>query len=75
MWEYKDAMQTRYGHLDISERNEEAYAAILTDDALEFVAGLGARFVDSVDSLLDARRARQQEIDGGVLPEFLAAAR
>ena len=47
------------------------YAAVLTPAALEFVGALVGRFAPPVQALLAARDARQREIDGGALPDFL----
>jgi malate synthase len=45
---------------------------VLSDDALAFVAGLHRRFNPRRRELLDARQRRQEEIDGGVMPDFPA---
>ncbi len=47
------------------------YAAILTPDALAFVGELAEKFAPRVHALLAARDIRQQEIDAGVMPDFL----
>jgi malate synthase len=49
----------------------EAQAAILTDDALDFVSRLTAKFEARRQVLLDERRLRQSEIDAGHFPDFL----
>ena len=49
----------------------EGYEAILSPEAMGFVAVLAARFGPQVDELLARRKARQVEIDGGALPDFL----
>ncbi len=51
------------------------YAAVLTGEALRFVAELARRFGPRVDELLKHRDARQAEIDGGRLPDFLPETR
>ena len=51
------------------------YDSILSPAALEFVADLTRRFGDRVTALLDAREARQRELDAGALPDFLAETR
>jgi malate synthase len=48
-----------------------AHAEILTDGALEFLAGLHRSFDARRRGLLEARVRRQTQIDGGVLPDFL----
>jgi malate synthase len=45
---------------------------ILTDDALQFVAALSREFSGRIDGLLADRVTRQQAIDEGQLPDFLA---
>jgi malate synthase len=47
-------------------------AEILTADALAFVAALQREFGGERSRLLAAREARQAELDGGALPDFLA---
>jgi malate synthase len=49
----------------------EGYEAILSPEAMSFVAALATRFGPRVDELLARRKARQAEIDGGTLPDFL----
>ena len=49
----------------------EGYEAILSPEAMGFVAALATRFGPRVDELLARRKARQAEIDGGKLPDFL----
>lgn len=48
------------------------FQAILTPEALGFIAELAERFAGRVDTLLAARAARQQRISNGELPDFLA---
>ena len=47
------------------------YEAILTPDAMNFVAGLARTFGPEVDALLERRKARQSRIDAGEMPDFL----
>lgn len=47
------------------------YEAILTPEAMGFVAGLARRFGPEVESLLRRREARQARLDGGEMPDFL----
>jgi malate synthase len=49
----------------------DSFAEILTDEALGFVAALCREFAPRVADLLDRRLERQQEIDGGKMPDFL----
>jgi malate synthase len=51
------------------------YQAILSPDALEFLAALNAKFAGRVRELLKARGARQNRIDAGERPDFLPATR
>jgi malate synthase len=46
-------------------------ADLLSDDALEFVAGLQRQFNPERERLLAERTGRQQRIDAGELPDFL----
>jgi len=48
-----------------------AFAAILTPNAMHFVATLIRAFAERRDSLLQHRAQRQAEIDAGKLPDFL----
>ena len=47
-----------------------AQAAVLTPEAIGFVEKLSRRFEPRRRSLLEARRVRQRELDGGALPDF-----
>ncbi len=47
------------------------YAAVLTPEALDFIAGLHIKFNQERKSLLKARVERQVKLDQGVLPDFL----
>src|SRR5947209_2633171 len=49
----------------------ELQEQILSREALRFVAGLSGAFESRRQELLEARRARQRELDGGALPDFL----
>src|SRR5437588_415685 len=51
----------------------EAQESILTREAVRFVAGLAGAFEPRRQQLLEARRVRQRELDGGALPGFLPA--
>ncbi len=46
--------------------------AVLTEDALDFVSDLHRAFNPRRLELLDRRRARQTELDAGVMPRFLS---
>ena len=52
-----------------------AQAEILSDGALRFVAALARTFEPRRAELLAARRARQEAIAGGAMPDFLAETR
>ncbi len=49
----------------------KGYTSVLSDDALEFLAQLHRRFNQRRISLLDQRKAIQEEIDNGKFPDFL----
>jgi malate synthase len=55
----------------VEERGQE----VLTEEALEFVAGLHRRFNSQRERLLAARAERQGRLDAGELPDFLAETR
>jgi malate synthase len=50
---------------------QPGYETILTPAALQFVVDLTRRFGDRILSLLEARSARQRQLDDGALPDFL----
>jgi malate synthase len=54
---------------------QPGYEDILSPAALDFVADLTRRFGDRVTALLNARAARQRELDKGALPDFLPETR
>ncbi|WP_028114076.1 MULTISPECIES: malate synthase A [Ferrimonas] len=47
------------------------YKAILSEEALAFVAELGSRFAPAINQLMAGREARQAIVDAGQLPDFL----
>jgi malate synthase len=49
----------------------DADRTILTDEAVSFLTALSQQFEERRRQLLDRRRVRQQQIDGGALPDFL----
>jgi malate synthase len=51
----------------------DSQESILTREAVDFIAGLARTFEARRQELLQARRARQIELDAGVLPDFLPA--
>ncbi len=57
--------------LAINAPVSDAFAAILSADALDFYVKLARRFETTRQSLLAARAARQMQFDAGVLPDFL----
>ena len=63
------------GDVEIIGASEPGFEAILTADAVAFVAELARRFTPQVEALLDSRAARQRELDAGQLPDFLAETR
>ena len=68
---------TEAGRSTLTVRGDvsDAFATILTPDALDFVAALTRRFAADVDALLERRRERQKAIDGGEQPDFLEETR
>ncbi|MGZ7042891.1 MAG: malate synthase A, partial [Thermoanaerobaculia bacterium] len=58
--------------IEIVGKKLAASAAILTDDALSFVAALHRKFNTTREQLLSRRAARQLEFDAGRMPDFLA---
>jgi len=50
----------------------DAYSTILTKEAQHFLLALHDRFDTTRKQLLEKRKARQQEIDNGKFPDFLA---
>jgi malate synthase len=57
----------------LSAPHNERYAAILSPEALAFVAMLHRRFEGRRRELMAARELRQIELDAGSLPDFLPA--
>jgi malate synthase len=57
--------------IEIVGNEVAASAAILTDDALGFVAALHRKFNPSREKLLELRAARQLQFDAGAMPDFL----
>jgi malate synthase len=63
------------GGLEVRGPVGAAHAAILTPDALDFVAGLVRDFAARRDELLERRRERQRRFDAGARPDFLPETR
>ena len=61
--------------IEIKAQVTPEMSRILTREALEFVAQLAREFQPTRAKLLARRVERQQEIDAGALPDFLAATR
>ncbi|MCY3779300.1 MAG: malate synthase A [Chloroflexi bacterium] len=57
--------------IQIRDEIRPEYDAILTVDAISFLAELARNFSARRDELLQARAARQAAIDSGALPDFL----
>jgi malate synthase len=57
--------------LEVRGPLDEAHAAILTPEALDFVAGLVRDFSGPRQELLERRRERQRRFDAGERPDFL----
>jgi malate synthase len=58
--------------IKITAELADGFADILTEDALSFLEALTRSFTPRVAELLDARESRQQAIDDGDMPGFLA---
>ncbi len=54
------------------DRSEAAAARVLTSEALDFVAALHRRFDATRKALLKRRAERQEQLDRGAMPGFLA---
>jgi len=61
--------------LEIVAASQADYGQVLTREGLDFVARLCARFEPRRQELLKRRRARQAELDAGILPDFLSETR
>lgn len=57
--------------IEITGRMTPEYAAILTPEALDFVAQLARAFTGRRDELLARRIVRQEALDAGQMPDFL----
>ncbi|HKQ47130.1 MAG TPA: malate synthase A [Phycisphaerae bacterium] len=69
------AQASRDAGVRINGRVTPEYAAILSPEALEFVASLHRAFSDRRNQLLEQRRRRQAEINAGRMPDFLPETR
>ena len=63
---------TKHGTLEIFAPLDPAYSAMLSREALDFVAELSGVFSERILQLLDRRRKRQAQFDSGVRPNFLS---
>jgi malate synthase len=68
-------MNTNSSVVEVTAPVSTAYAEILSGEALAFVTALAREFSPRVAELLDLREQRQQEIDGGKMPDFLPETR
>ena len=57
--------------VDISAEIRPEYEAILSSEAIAFLAELARRFTARRDELIQLREERQAAIDSGVMPDFL----
>ena len=60
-----------FPNIDIRGEMQPEYDAILTAEAIDFLAALARQFSARRDELIQARAARQAAIDSGALPDFL----
>ena len=65
-------MATTINQLKIEAKVTKEFAEILSDEALAFILELHREFNPRRKQLLEARVARQKELDGGKLPCFLS---
>jgi malate synthase len=65
----------RVDGIEVKAPVPEAFQQILTPEALRFVGGLAREFETRRNELLQRRKAVQQAIDGGTLPDFLSETR
>ena len=61
--------------LKVTGAVSSAYAEILSEQALAFITALADEFSPRVAQLLELRDQRQQDIDGGRMPDFLPETR
>jgi len=59
------------GEVEILGYDGPGFAAVLTPEAVGFIAGLHRQFAARVDELLSRRIDRQRAIDSGEMPDFL----
>ncbi|MDQ6631165.1 MAG: malate synthase A, partial [Verrucomicrobiota bacterium] len=58
--------------IEIKAPSDGQFSEILTPDSLEFLAKIVRKFSARREELLVRRIDRQKEIDGGIMPDFLA---
>ncbi|MGB5249171.1 MAG: malate synthase A [Gammaproteobacteria bacterium] len=71
----RQSEQAKTTDYEILGAMEPGFDEILTPDAMRFVVELTRRFAPKVEALLERRRQRQQEINQGNFPDFLAGTR
>jgi len=64
-------LKTNNPGIEITGEISPEYEAILTPEAVDFLAGLARNFTARRNDLLEEREARQAAIDSGNLPDFL----
>ena len=57
--------------IQINGEIRHEYEAILSAEAIAFLAGLARRFTSRRDELMQLREQRQADIDSGIMPDFL----
>ncbi|MGO9254779.1 MAG: malate synthase A [Bryobacteraceae bacterium] len=65
------ATQEKEKPIQITAPLTDAQQSILSEEAIRFLRNLAREFEPRRRQLLAARRLRQEEIDGGVMPDFL----
>jgi malate synthase len=65
--------EQRMAGIEVAALPDPHYAAVLSDDALAFLAAIERKFGPERLRLLDLRKERQRRIDDGEKPDFLTA--
>ena len=63
--------QAQEASISVQAPSVNGTETVLTDQAVEFLGALARNFETRRQELLAARRARQQSLDAGVMPDFL----
>lgn len=74
-WGRVDVPRSNRGRLQVVGPTPEAFDAVLTEEALRFVAALSLEFDPRRRELLQARSEFRERLQAGVAPDFLRATR